>query len=503
MSTPPTQVAQQQFKPQGSGAFDFEEFRKRFGQGQGQPQFGPQAGGFQGFQQGGGFPGFGQQGSQRFQFGQGSQSPQFSGGFPGGFQQFSQQRPAGSQTPAPGGPGSQQAPQGGPGALAPGAGLSRNVLNQGGFLGGAGNVRFDPATGQEIPLGDRVSPNQFINRQFNEQSRGLVQGPAIQEAQGFQFDVPDSGVQGLLPGLTGAAQGLLGGGQNALSQGQGFAQSGANALLGNIGAAGAGATGAGGDRAAAISQLNELQQRALSPNIDPQQRQFLQQMADQERAAINARFAQGGDIANQFERQNAADVAQLAAKGVLDSQTGANVIGRRQADLGATAANLLGQADQAANQRLIDEQNRITGAATAFGGVQGQQATAGGGLMADLLKTQAGAGSALGGLGTTQQGIGAQLSGLGLQGLNQAGQLGLADQGQQADLQQAALSTRLMGNQLGLQNIQSLLNQQLGRQATRQELEQARMLFEQQQGGGGGFFDNPFVNALSPITNFF
>lgn len=495
MSTPPTQVAGAQFMPQQSGQFDFEEFRKKFGRGRGQGfQFGesPEFGDFSQGQFGGGFPGFNQQGGQRFQFG---------GGFPG-FQQFSQQRAAGSQTPAPGGPSTGQTPEGGPGALPPGTGLSRNVLNQGGFLGGAGNVRFDPATGQEIPLGDRVSPRQFINRSLNEQSRGLLQGPAIQEAQNFEFNVPDSGIQGLLPGLTGAAQGLLGGGQQALNQGQGFAQSGASALLGNIGATGAGAAGAGSDRATALSQLNELQQRALSPNIDPQQRQFLQQMADQERAAINARFAQGGDVANQFERQNAADVAQLAARGVLDSQTGANVIGRRQADLGALSANLLSQADQQANQRLIDEQNRITGAATAFGGVQGQQASASGGLLADLLKTQAGAGGALGTLGTQQQGIGAQLSGLGLQGLNQAGQLGLADQSQQADLQQAALSTRLLGNQLGLQNIQSYLNQQLGRQATRQELEQAKILFEQQMADQGGFFDNPFVNALSPITNF-
>ena len=70
-------------------------------------------------------------------------------------------------------------------------------------------------------------------------------------------------------------------------------------------------------------------------------------------------------------------------------------------------------------------------------------------------------------------------------------------------MQQAALSTRLLGSQLELQNIESLLNQQLGRKATKQELDFARQLFQQQQQGGGGFFDNPFVETLFPAANFF
>lgn len=387
--------------------------------------------------------------------------------------------------------------------LPQGTGLTRDNLQP--FLGKGGNVNQNPYTGVRIPQDQRVGPTQYMRQQLNAESRGLLQGPAVQEAQNFQFNVPDSGVQGILPQIGGAAQGLLGSGQNALQSGQGLTQGGAQALLGNIGTTGQAAAQSGQERSQALSQLQNLQQQALSPNIDPRQRQMLQAMADEARANINTRFAEGGDVANQFNRQNAADVAQMAARGVLDSQTGANVIGRRQADLGALQANLLSQADQQANQRLIDEQNRITQAAGAFGGIQGQQATGAGGLLSNLLGTQGQSASQLGGLGTAQQGIGAQLSGLGLQGLNQAGQLGLADQGQQADMQQAALSTRMMGNQLGLQNIQSFLNQQLGRQATKQQMDYFTQLMQQMQQANqdGGFLNNPFVNALSPITNFF
>jgi len=52
---------------------------------------------------------------------------------------------------------------------------------------------------------------------------------------------------------------------------------------------------------------------------------------------------------------------------------------------------------------------------------------------------------------------------------------------------QAELSTRMMGDQLQLQNLQSLLNQILGRKATRQGMDMQQQLFDQymqsQQGG--------------------
>lgn len=478
MATSPQQMQGQQSQRRQGGNFSFGGRRRAM----------PWQ---QGGQFGGGMPQFDpSQMKQQFQQlrPQGGQSQEILGG---GMPQMNfREGPASDFGMSPQG----QRPSQGQQTLAPGAALTRESLQP--YLGKGGNVAINPYTGQPIAQEDKVKPGQYMRQDLNNQSRELLNGPAIQEAQNFQFNVPDSGVQGLLPQMSGAASGLLSGGQNALQAGQGLTQGGAQALLGNIGQTGQVAQQSGQERSQALAQLQDLQQRALSPNIDPAQRQMLQAMADETRANINTRFAEGGDVANQFNRQNAADVAQLAARGVLDSQTGANVIGRRQADLGALQANLLSQADQQANQRIIDEQNRITQAAGAFGGIQGGQATGAGGLLSNLLGTQGQSASQLGGLGTAQQGIGAQLSGLGLQGLNQAGQLGLADQGQQADMQQAALSTRMMGNQLGLQNIQSFLNQQLGRQATKQQMDYFTQLMQQmnpQESFG-------FMNFLSPIS---
>lgn len=481
MATPQTQMTQQ-LSPQGGGFGRRGRNRLGFGQ-----QFGQEDG--QDFNQFdfSKFQNFRPQGGQQGQFMQPRSGGQaILGGFPSNMR-FSQANNQGqasttpyfnqqAQTPAQTqGQATAQAPQPFTPTTLP-VGLTRGDLQ----VGTSGNVNVDPFTGAKIPLADRVSRSEYMRDYFNDQSQGLLQGPAIQEAQNFQFDLPDSGVQGLLPQITGAAQGMLSGGQSNLQQGQQFTQGGGQSLLGNIQKTGQAADQSSQERSQALAQLQDLQQQALSPNVDPQQRQFLQQMADEARANIQTRFAEGGDIANQFTRQNAADVANLAARGVLDSQTGANVIGRRQADLGALAANLLGEADNAANQRLLDERNRVTQAATAFGGIQGQQATGAGGILANLLETQGKSGSYLGNLGTSQQGIGAQLSQLGLSGLNQAGQLGLADQGQQADQQQAALSTRMMGNQLGLQNIQSYLNQILGRQVTQQGMDLQSRLAEAQ-----------------------
>lgn len=349
--------------------------------------------------------------------------------------------------------------------VAQGQGLVASDLS----LGKGGRVNIDPYTGEEIKQKDRMKPLNYLSQQY-------ATGPSIDKAMNFQFDIPDSGVQNLLPQLSSAGQNLLGQSQGAMQSGGQLTNNAGQALMNNIGQTGAQAGMAGQDRAQALGQLQSLQQKALAPNIDPRTRMQLQGMADQERANILTRFQEGGDIADLYSRQNSSDTANLAAKGVLDSQTAANVIGRRQADLGALGANLLAQADQRENQNILDERNRITNASTAFGGLQGGQATSSGGLLSNLFGTQGQSAAQLGNIGNAQQGIGAQLAQLGLSGLNSAGQLGLADQDQQGNLQQAQLSTNLMGNQLGLQNIQSLLNQRLGRQATRQGMDLQQQL---------------------------
>jgi hypothetical protein len=101
--------------------------------------------------------------------------------------------------------------------------------------------------------------------------------------------------------------------------------------------------------------------------------------------------------------------------------------------------------------------------------------------VAQLLGSRGQLGGTLGQLGLGQGGIGAELAKLGIGGMSELGQLGLASRGQEADLQQAALSTRLMGDQTQLNNYQALLNQELGRYATKKGLGYQQQLFDQMQ----------------------
>jgi hypothetical protein len=64
------------------------------------------------------------------------------------------------------------------------------------FLGGAGNVKYDPYTGKQIPYEDRVKPGQYRRQQAMETSWDLATGPALQEASNFKFqDLPASIMQ--------------------------------------------------------------------------------------------------------------------------------------------------------------------------------------------------------------------------------------------------------------------------------------------------------------------
>lgn len=247
-----------------------------------------------------------------------------------------------------------------------------------------------------------------------------VQGP--REAMDFRFqNLPDART-------TEAVSGLLGAGQQA-----------------------------GRDRQTALREVQELQQRALAPNLDAETRRFFQNMADERRAEVESEFAQGGGIANQFERLGASNIAQLANRGVLDATTGAQTIARQNVDLAALRNQLLNQAAEQSRQELLGEREGIRGTATQFGGLQGQLATAAG-----------------------------QLQQSGLQG---AGQLGLQARDQAAQEQLAEVGQRLLGSQTALQNIQSLRNQRFNRQQAREQAALQQKLIDQmgsQLGGGLG-----------------
>lgn len=263
------------------------------------------------------------------------------------------------------------------------------------------------------------------------------------EAQDFKFNLPESGFNRAQSGLFDLS----------------------NQLIGGMG-------GGQMDRETAQQELSKLQRMALSPveGMSAAERQQYQDMADQRRAELEQRFNPGGDISNLFARQGASDVASLANRGVLDSTTGAQSMARRDTDLAAMYQQLLGGANEQSRQDLIGAQGRLADTATQFGGLQGGQATASGQL---------------------GQGYGQ----LGLQGLGAAGDLGLRNQEQQGQFQLAETGQRLLGNQLQLQNIQSLLNSRLNRKLTKEQAAMQQQLFDKYMnpefnwlGAAGGLF---------------
>lgn len=426
-----------------------------------QPQFGMQA-----------QPRFGMQqprvrrskfgGNQGFNFGQ------FTGQQP---QQQRQQQPRFQQV-APQGGGKGGGYQGD--LLQPGTMPTKTELQP--YLGSGGNVRFDPYTGQKILQDKRVKPEQFRKQQAMETSWDLTTGPALQEASNFKFqDLPASIMQqgGAYDQLMGASQNLMGGYNTNMQRGQGLLDQATQGILGTQAKMGAGADTATMAKEQARAELQNLQRQALSPELDPMQRAFFQQRADERLAEI---ADMEGGLVDAFQRQQAGDVADLAARGVLDSTTASNVMGERGRRLGLDLATLRQQAGELSRQEQAKERERITQAAGQFGGLQAGQASAEGGLMAQLLGSQGTLGAQLGGLGTQQQGIAAELGRSGMSGLGMGGELGLKGREQEAGLQQAELSTRMMGDQLQLQNLQSLLNQILGRKATQQGMDYQKEL---------------------------
>jgi hypothetical protein len=352
------------------------------------------------------------------------------------------------------------------------------------FTGPGGKVKYDPFSNNTIAQNKRKTPNQFREQQVSDISSNLAQGPALQEASNFQFqNLPET--QGYMNQLQGASRGAMRASGQNLRAGMQNTQDAVGNILSTQDRMGAFADQSGAAKEQARQELGDLQRQALSPDLDPMQRAFFQQRADERLAEVNN--IEGG-LVDAFQRQRASDAAQLAARGVLDSGTASNVMGERERRLGLDINQLQREAGEISRQEVGKEREGIRGAAGQFGGIQSGQSLGEGGLVAQLLGSRGQLGGTLGQLGLGQGGIGAELAKYGIGGMSELGQLGLASRGQEADLQQAELSTRLMGDQTQLNNLQALINQELGRYATRKGLGYQQELFDQMQKDRGKLF---------------
>jgi len=355
------------------------------------------------------------------------------------------------------------------------------------FLGKGGNkLAVDPITGQAFGKGQRINAKQWLRQQ-------RASGDAVDEARDFEFDVPSSGAgeaqdaaMGTAKQIGDTAQNLLGGGGQQISTGGQIAQQGADALQGVLGAGAAQGGLALMNQQEALRQMGQLQNTALDPTIN-------NPMFDANRQArINEAQALESNLMDAFARNRGADVANLAARGVLDSTTAENTMSARDAQLGLALNQLLSQANETSRQEVLGERQRMGDAAQAFGQNQSLQAAQQGGIAGDVLRTQGTAGSNLGNLGLGQQGVGTNLAGLGAGLLGDAGQLqlgagalGISNVNQLAQLQLAELGQRLMGQQTGLGNLESIRNADLNRGMLRKNMAYLEELRNQAASGGG------------------
>lgn len=352
------------------------------------------------------------------------------------------------------------------------------------FTGRGGKIAVDPTTGAVIPKAQRVNPKQWRRQQ-------MASGGAVQEAQDFEFDVPQSGAAGAQEAAMGTAgqigqvsQGLLGSGGQSMQTGGRYARQGAQALSGVLGRGAAQGDLALINQQNALNQFQQLQGTALDPTVS-------NPIFEQNRQArIAEAQALEGNLMDVFERNRASDLAQLASRGVLDSTTAENTLSQRDAQLGLALNQLLSNANEASRQELLGERSRIGETAQAFGQNQSLQAAQQGGLAGQALGTMGTAGSNLGNLGISQQGVGTNLAGLGAGLLGDAGQLqlgagglGINNVNQLAQLELAELGQRLSGQQTGLQNLESLRNADLNRKLTTQQMDYLDTLQNQNSGG--------------------
>jgi hypothetical protein len=318
------------------------------------------------------------------------------------------------------------------------------------------------ANGQITTVGNRKKP-------LGQASSDIV-GNATQDAvNDFEFDdLPDSGADRFGDMLS-----TIGAGQS-----NPFMQNAGQTLFENAQTAQQGAGFAAQDRDAALQEVQSLQRQALSPELDPAQRQFFQDRADARRNEIMTRFDEGGDINQVFAKQRGVDVADLESMGVLDSTTGSNTLGYRDAQLGGLANQLFGDASELSRQELLGERGDIRDTATQFGGLQAGQSQAAGNLFNSLLGTANQAAGTAGQLGNAS--IANQI-----QALLGGGQLGLDSRGLEADLQLAQQGQTNANRAQGFDMIQAWLDRRFNRQQGKAASELQRQLAEQQSGGGG------------------
>lgn len=352
--------------------------------------------------------------------------------------------------------------------------------------GTGGRVNVDPFTGQSIARDQRVTPETFMRR-------ARATGGAVNEASNFNFDLPDSGAAQAQQGAMDTAGNI----QNYAGQlgqtGANLIGAGADAIGSNIATTGLGAGIANMRSGQALGQLQGLQQASLNPQMSPEASALLGSFGQQRmQEAQNLE----SNLMDAFGRQRGSDLRQLAASGVLDSTTAANTLANRDTQLGLALNQLYSQAGEKNRGDILQERGRIDEAARQFGNIQGTQATGQSGVMADLLRSQAYGAGNLGSLGSEQakQALAGMQAG-GALGL-QAGELGIANVNQLGNQQLAELGQRLLGQQTGLQNLESLRNNDLNRQVTKQQMDYINQLMNPKESIG-------FWNMAIPTTSWF
>lgn len=330
------------------------------------------------------------------------------------------------------------------------------------FMNKQGKSIYNPMTGTFYAPGEAESV-QNIFKKIN------ATGGALEEGRNFNFDnVPTFGGEGSqMPQTQSMANQMLGIGAGNIGSGTGYIQSALEQFQGI-------APQFEMSRQNALNELQSLQQQALSPQMSAEQRGFYQDLADRRRADIDTRFAEGGDIADMFQKQRQSDLAVLQNKGVLDSGTGANTLAARDLGLAGQYNLMRQQANEQNAQDLINERNAMRGAAGTFGGYQSQQAAQQGNSMLSALSGIAGGGQDIGQLGLGAGSLGVNLGSL----ANQQGLLDLERRKQAVDEAMGAYGIRAGSQQTQLGNLQSMTNDWRNWQAM---LAQIGLINEQKQ----------------------
>jgi hypothetical protein len=302
-----------------------------------------------------------------------------------------------------------------------------------------GNSIFDARTGTFKKPGEGINPGQaFINANRT--------GGALEDARNFDPSQVGDTAGGLAksqaPQTQEMANQMLGIGAGNMGSGTGYIES-ALGQFANL------APKFEMSRQNALGELESLQQQALSPELSAGQRAFYQDLADRRRADIDSRFAEGGDIADVFGKQRQSDLAVLQNRGVLDSGTGANTLAARDLGLAGQYNLMRQQANEQDAQGLINERNATRQSATAFGGLQSQQAAQQGNSLLSSLAGISSGGGAIGQLGLGAGSLGVNLGSL----ANQQQQLDLANRQQAFNEALAALGTNVNAQQTQLGNV--------------------------------------------------